>query len=78
MKEGHTVSISLNRKILVPGAVLGLFALFGSPLTLSTGWLLLFGIVVPPTIFLILSGAPRLTLAEAIAEDLRPTDRARS
>ena len=75
------MSISLNRKILVPGwigAVLGLFALFGSPLTLSTGWLLLFGIVVPPTIFLILSGAPRLTLAEAIAEDLWPTDRARS
>ena len=71
----------LNRRTLVPawiGAVLGLFALSGSPLTFAIGWLLLFGIVVPPTIVLILSGAPRLTLAEAVAEDLRPLQRSRT
>lgn len=69
-----------NRKALALawiGAVLGLFALFGSPLTFSTGWLLLFGVVVPPTIWMILSGAPRITLGEAIAEELRPANRAR-
>ena len=72
------MSMPLNRRTLVPawiGAVLWLFALSGSPLTFSIGWLLLFGIVVPPAIWLILSEAPRLTLAEAFAEDLRPSDR---
>ena len=80
-KEGHTMSMPLNRKTLVPAwivAVLGLFALSGSPLTFSIGWLLLFGVVVPPAIWLILSEAPRLTLAEAIGEDLRTIDRSRT
>lgn len=58
--------------------MLGLFALSGSPVTFAIGWLLLFGIVVPPAIWLILSEAPRLTLAEAIAEDLRSNDRSRT
>lgn len=60
------------------GAVLGLFAMAGSPLTFSTGWLLLFGVVVPPTIWIILSRAPRITLGEAIAEESRPQSRGRT
>jgi hypothetical protein len=71
----------LNRRPLVPawiGALVGLFALSGLPLTFSTGWSLLFGSVVPPTIWLILSGAPRLTLAEAVAEELPPIHRTRT
>ena len=62
------MSMLFSRKAVPawPVVVLGLFALFGSPLTSATGWLLLFVAVVPPTIMLILWKAPRLTLSEAI------------
>ena len=72
------MSMLPNQKALVLGwigAVIGLFALLGSPPTFSTGWLWLFGIVVPPTIWIILSGAPRITLGEAIAEEMSPDSR---
>jgi len=56
------------------GAALGLFALFGPPLTLATGSLLLLAAIAPPTIMYILSSAPRLTLAQAISKELHPVD----
>jgi hypothetical protein len=59
------------------GAVLGLFALFGPPLTPATGSILLLVAVAPAMIWLILSSAPPLTLSEAIAEELRPVYRSR-
>lgn len=74
------MSMLFNRKVLIPvwsGVVLGLFTWFGASLTLATGSLLLFMVIAPPTILLILSTAPSLTLSQAIAEELRPTDRAR-
>ena len=71
------MSMLFNRKMLIPvwsGVVLGIFTLFGSPLTLATGSLLLFMAFAPPTILLILSTAPSLTLSDAVAEELRHTD----
>jgi hypothetical protein len=68
----------LNRRTLVSAWVGALVGLSGLLLTFSTGWSLLFGSVVPPTIWLILSGAPRLTLAEAVAEELPPIHRTRT
>jgi hypothetical protein len=74
------MSMLFNRKVLIPvwiSVVLGIFTLFGPPLTLATGSPLLFMAFAPPTILLILSTAPTLTLSEAIAEELRPADRSR-
>ena len=70
-----------NRKAIIAlwtGAMVGLFALLGSSLTVATGWLLLFVAVMPPTVLLILWKAPPLTLSETIAQELRPVDRKRS
>ena len=70
-----------NRKILAPvwtSVVLGLFTLFGPPLTVVTGSVLVFVAIAPLTILFILSTAPALTLGEAIAEELRPIDRSRA
>lgn len=75
------VSMLFNRKVLIlvwSGVVLGLFTMFGAPLTLATGLLLLFMAIAPPTILLVLSAAPSLTLSQAIAEELRPTQRSRA
>ena len=75
------MSTLFSRKVVIPlwlVVVFGLFVLFGSPLTLATGVLLLFVGVVPPAIVLILSKAPPLTLSEGIAEELRPVARSRT
>lgn len=71
------MSTPFNRRMITAlwtGAVVGLFAAFGPPLTIATGSLLLLAAVAPPTIILILSSAPPLTLSEAITEELRPGD----
>lgn len=67
-----------NRQMLIPvwaGAAFGLFTLFGPPLTLATGSLLLCTAIAPPAVMLILWRAPSLTLAESIAEVLHPVHR---
>ena len=74
------MSLFSARKMFIPmwtGTVLGLFVLFGPPLTLAGGLLLALVTVAPPTILVILSKAPPLTLSEAIAEELHPVDRSR-
>ncbi len=72
------MSKRLNRKAIIAlwtGAMVGIFVLFGSSLTLANGWLLALVAVMPPTIFMILSKAPVLTLSEVIAKELRPVDK---
>lgn len=68
-KRGPPIMPELsNRKMLIPvwaGAALGLFTLFGPPLTPATGSLLLCTAIVPPAVMLILWRAPSLTLAES-------------
>ena len=74
------MSTFFNRRMLIPvwaGAVLGLFTLFGPPLTLVTGSLLLFATLAPPGVMLMLWKAPSLTLSESIAEVLHPVDQSR-
>jgi len=71
------MSTLFNRRMVAASwtcAALGLFALFGPPLTVATGSLLLLAAVAPPTIMYILSSAPRLTLAQAINKELRSVD----
>ena len=79
LTNGRTLMSTLfNRQTLAPlwvGAVLGLFTLVGSPLTPAIGSLLLLMAIAPPTILLILSTAPPLTLSGAIAEELHPVRR---
>lgn len=72
------MSKRLNRKAIIAlwtCAMVGIFVLFGSSLTLANGWLLALVAVMPPTIFMILSKAPVLTLSEVIAKELRPVDK---
>lgn len=69
------MSMLFTRKMIIPvwtGVVLGIFALFGPPLTTATGWLLVFVAAVPPAVMMILSRPPTLTLSESIAAELRP------
>ena len=72
------MSNRLNRKAIIAlwtCAMVGIFVLFGSSLTLGNGWLLALVAVMPPTIFIILSKAPVLTLSEIIAKEPRPVDK---
>ncbi len=78
MRKTQTMSTLLTGKMIFPlwiGVLLGLFALFGPPLTLATGSLLAFLAVAPLTILFILARAPRPTLSEVIAEEIRPPNR---
>lgn len=73
------MSTLFTRKMVIPvwtGLVLGLFTLFGPPLTVATGSVLVFVAIAPVTILFILS-TPTLTLSQAIAEELRPVDKSR-
>ena len=72
------MSMLFIRKMIIPvwsGAMLGLFALFGLPLTPSSGLLLVCTALAPPALVLFLSRKPSLTLAESIAKVLHPVDR---
>jgi hypothetical protein len=55
-------------KAIIPAwiALLVLVALFGWPMTVATGVLLLLVGIVPPAILLILSREPSLTVAEVL------------
>ena len=68
----------LNRKTIIAlwtCAMVGMFMFFGSSLTVANGWLLALVALMPPTVFLILSKAPPLTLSEIIAKELHPVDK---
>ena len=74
------MSMLLPRTMIIPvwtGVVLGIFALFGAPLTTATGCLLVFAAAVPPAVMMLRSKAATLTLSEAIAAERRPCDRSR-
>jgi hypothetical protein len=75
------MSMSFNRRAIIPAwlvVVIGLSTMFGSPLTTSTGWLLLFGLgVMPAIVLLVLSKEPTPTLSKSIAQVLHPADRSR-
>ena len=80
-KEGPTIMwMPCSRKMIIPvwiAVILGLFSLFGPPLTLATGSVLVFVAIASLTIQFFLWTAPTLTLSQAIAEELRPVDRSR-
>lgn len=63
------MSTLFSRKAIIPVwlvVVFGLFALFGWPMTLGTGLLLLMVGIVPAAIVLILSKEPSPTIAEVL------------
>jgi len=64
------MSMLFSRKAFIPAClvVVGLFALFGSPMTFATGVLLLIGAVVAPAIVLALWKKPSRTVAEVLHE----------
>jgi hypothetical protein len=73
------MSILFNRTAIIPVwiVVFGLLALFWSPLTTTTGVLLLIGAVVAPAIMLVVWKERSPTVAEVLhdVETTRSTDR---